>query len=189
MNTFWFVGVTMTTVGYGDYFPKTISGRLFSFIIFIWGIFFISVAFVSLINIIQLSINEQNALNIIKKLLKIKELKDKAAHMITNSLKLHILKKKLKKGETSLKNRIAVLYIDNKLKILGLEFKKVKRVLAQLKDDLDFLQYLVNNIDYLNYILLDIEKNQSVILEKVIVMREEVLKHRNTHNDDSQREE
>lgn len=57
-NTFWFVGVTMTTVGYGDYVPKTLAGRFFSFIICIWGLFFISLGFVSLINLLKLSIPE-----------------------------------------------------------------------------------------------------------------------------------
>ena len=176
----------MTTVGYGDYYPKTISGRLFSFIIFIWGIFFISVAFVSLINIIQLSINEQNALNIIKKLLTIKKLKNKAASMITNALRLKILRKKMINGDSGLRKRVSILIAENRLKTLGLDFKKIKRKLAVLKDDLDFLQYLVNNIDYLNSILVDIEKNQSVILEKVIIMKEQVLKQRSNARRDRQ---
>ena len=58
INTFWFVGVTMTTVGYGDYYPATIAGKFFSFIICIWGLFFISLGFVTLINILKLSHKE-----------------------------------------------------------------------------------------------------------------------------------
>ena len=57
-NVFWFVGVTMTTVGYGDYFPATIAGRLFSFIICIWGLVFISLGFVTLVNVLKLSHKE-----------------------------------------------------------------------------------------------------------------------------------
>lgn len=58
LNTFWFVGVTMTTVGYGDYTPQTVAGRFFSFIICIWGLFFISMGFASLINLLKLSLSE-----------------------------------------------------------------------------------------------------------------------------------
>jgi len=58
INTFWFVGVTMTTVGYGDYYPATLAGKIFSFLICIWGLFFISIGFVSLINLLKLSMNE-----------------------------------------------------------------------------------------------------------------------------------
>lgn len=48
----------MTTVGYGDYTPETVAGRFFSFIICIWGLFFISMGFASLINLLKLSLNE-----------------------------------------------------------------------------------------------------------------------------------
>lgn len=65
INDIWFVSVTMATVGYGDYVPSTILGRCFAFIICLWGIFYISITFVSLINIIKLSINEQNSFNLI----------------------------------------------------------------------------------------------------------------------------
>ena len=176
MNIFWFVGVTMTTVGYGDYYPQTLSGRFFSFIIFIWGIFFISIAFVSLINIIQLSINEQNALSVIKKLVTIKDLKNNAAKLVTYTIRLKVLRNKIEKEGLTFGNNIRLAIIENKLKKLTLRYKRIKRRLVLLKNDLDFVQYLVNNMDYVNFILKDIDKNQSVILEKVIELKEGVLK-------------
>jgi len=55
-------------VGYGDLVPVTFVGRIFSFMICIFGLFFISLGFVSLINIIKLSLKEEGAVNDVKKL-------------------------------------------------------------------------------------------------------------------------
>jgi hypothetical protein len=40
----------MTTVGYGDYFPKTILGRCTIFVTSIWGVFIVSLMVVALTN-------------------------------------------------------------------------------------------------------------------------------------------
>ena len=37
-NSIWFVMVTMVTIGYGDYIPVTVTGRLISFLLSIWGL-------------------------------------------------------------------------------------------------------------------------------------------------------
>jgi voltage-gated potassium channel Kch len=50
INTVWFAIVTMTTVGYGDYFPKSIFGRILAVFTAIWGSFVVSVVVVVLTN-------------------------------------------------------------------------------------------------------------------------------------------
>lgn len=45
VNSFWFVGATMTTVGYGDFYPNTFLGRLIAYLIFLAGLFLISLTF------------------------------------------------------------------------------------------------------------------------------------------------
>ncbi len=52
-NTIWNVLVTMTTVGYGDYFPKTNMGRVIGIIIAFWGVFIVSLFVVSLSNMFE----------------------------------------------------------------------------------------------------------------------------------------
>ena len=47
-NTFWCVIVTMTTVGYGDYFPATFFGRFVGFVACIYGVFVLSLGMVLL---------------------------------------------------------------------------------------------------------------------------------------------
>ena len=43
----------MTTVGYGDYFPRTLLGRFFDVIIAIWGTFIVSMMVVVLTNTLE----------------------------------------------------------------------------------------------------------------------------------------
>lgn len=49
-NTMWNIIITMTTVGYGDFFPRTDLGRLIIFLVCIVGIFVLSVMVVTLTN-------------------------------------------------------------------------------------------------------------------------------------------
>ena len=66
-NAMWYVLVTMTTgsvfyvvniyfvlVGYGDYFVRTIPGRLIAFFICIWGVFVISMMVITLTNLLNM---------------------------------------------------------------------------------------------------------------------------------------
>lgn len=41
--SFWYVMTTITTIGYGDYVPKTVIGKLFALFLYVFGIAFISV--------------------------------------------------------------------------------------------------------------------------------------------------
>lgn len=42
LNCFWFVIITMTTVGYGDYYPRTSMGRMLNLFISLYGICIVS---------------------------------------------------------------------------------------------------------------------------------------------------
>ena len=45
INSFWFVGATMTTIGYGDFYPNTSMGRVIAYSIYLCGLFLISITF------------------------------------------------------------------------------------------------------------------------------------------------
>lgn len=115
----------MATVGYGDYTPNTITGRFFSFIICLWGIFYVSITFVSLINIIKLSVNEQNAFTLIKKLKLYSELRNTASSMITCFIRYSILARKLKK-QGGLALRVKCMLAADRLKTLLIHFRNLK---------------------------------------------------------------
>lgn len=52
-NSFWLTLITMTTVGYGDFFPKSNIGRLVGIIIAFWGVLFVSLFVVTLTNLLE----------------------------------------------------------------------------------------------------------------------------------------
>lgn len=49
-NNIWLVIITMSTVGYGDIYPKSLLGRLITTLIGLWGIFLSSIMVVVLSN-------------------------------------------------------------------------------------------------------------------------------------------
>jgi voltage-gated potassium channel Kch len=67
-SAIWFTVVTMTTVGYGDYFPKTLPGRALVIFLCIWGIFLVSLIVVTLTNMVTLNNAEFKGMNIFLKL-------------------------------------------------------------------------------------------------------------------------
>lgn len=52
-NSFWVTLITMTTVGYGDFYPKSNAGRFVGILIAFWGVLFVSLFVVSLTNLLD----------------------------------------------------------------------------------------------------------------------------------------
>eukprot|EP00335_Anophryoides_haemophila_P000126 CAMPEP_0204821168 /NCGR_PEP_ID=MMETSP1018-20131115/4173_1 /ASSEMBLY_ACC=CAM_ASM_000518 /TAXON_ID=46462 /ORGANISM="Anophryoides haemophila, Strain AH6" /LENGTH=62 /DNA_ID=CAMNT_0051921563 /DNA_START=265 /DNA_END=453 /DNA_ORIENTATION=- len=58
----------MTTVGYGDYYPVTLLGRITIFIVSIWGVFIVSIMVVTMINTLDLNDLEKKAISVLERL-------------------------------------------------------------------------------------------------------------------------
>jgi len=83
-DTMWFSLVTMTTVGYGDIYPKTIIGRIIGVIICTWGVFIVSFFVVTLNNLLVFNGNEEKAYSLLMRLYYKEQLK-KAATLVLGS--------------------------------------------------------------------------------------------------------
>lgn len=57
-NAIWCIIVTMTTVGYGDYYPKTLPGRAIGFFMCIYGVISVSLMVLTLENILKMTFFE-----------------------------------------------------------------------------------------------------------------------------------
>ncbi len=87
-NGFWCIIVTILTVGYGDYYPRTSLGRVIAVVACLWGTFLVSMMVVSLTLSVEFSSQEEQAYIEIKKELEYVELKKLAVMMIKKMNKL-----------------------------------------------------------------------------------------------------
>lgn len=58
----------MTTVGYGDFYPKTYMGRVIGVIVCFWGVLIVSIFVVSLTNLLTLSPAEEKTYSLLLRL-------------------------------------------------------------------------------------------------------------------------
>jgi hypothetical protein len=96
-NTIWCLIITMTTVGYGDYFPSSFLGRIVGIFACTCGIFLISMLIVTISNILELTTIEENVFKIIRRIKLNKEKDEIASKFVTKYLKHMVDSKKKKK--------------------------------------------------------------------------------------------
>ena len=91
LNAAWLTIITMTTTGYGDFYPKTSAARLFSVFSFIIGNVMISLMVVLLSHLTTMTSNEIKAYNTIKKKMAV----DKSTNRAGDVVKAALLYKKI----------------------------------------------------------------------------------------------
>ena len=100
----WNVIITLTTVGYGDYYPKTNFGRFIGIITAFWGVFFVSLFVVALTNTLTLQESELRAFILLNRLFTRNVLKDNACKMIQAKYSIRSEEKK----DTGSQDRIKI---------------------------------------------------------------------------------
>lgn len=99
INSFWFMVVTMMTVGFGDGYPLSHIGRLVALVGCILGTLIVSIMVISLQNTSALTIAEMRVYNEVNRLEKLDEIKEKAAGMLHDIFEIYIINKKMKEIE------------------------------------------------------------------------------------------
>jgi hypothetical protein len=94
----------MTTVGYGDIYPKTTMGRIVGIIIALWGLFLVSIFTVTLSNLFTFSAGEKKAFDLGVRLNLKDELKVSAANVLGSSYKARKAKKIFADDKDAIKN-------------------------------------------------------------------------------------
>lgn len=95
-NCFWFMVVTMMTVGFGDGYPLSHIGRFIALIGCILGTMIVSLMVVSLTNTSALTIAEMRVFNEANRREKLDEIKSKAAILLHHIFEVYILNKRLR---------------------------------------------------------------------------------------------
>lgn len=86
-NALWNIIITITTVGYGDFYTRTDLGRFIIFIVCVLGIFVVSVMVVTLIESLRTTTLESHAITVLERVQLRDILKREAASVITLTAK------------------------------------------------------------------------------------------------------
>lgn len=95
----WNVVITLTSVGYGELYPKTFWGRIVGIIICFWGVFIVSFFVVTVTNMLNFTSMEEKSYNLIIKLLLKQELKKEACDVLSTAFIHRNVKLNPKSGE------------------------------------------------------------------------------------------
>lgn len=200
-NCFWLIIVTMTTVGYGDYYPKSHLGRFVGVLACIVGMLLLSLIVVSLSSISEFSPEEKKAFSKLKKLLADDNVDNKAANVIKTIL---LLRKLVMNNQTrglsriterfilftQLKKELSVYKNDHKIAnsyALPVD-EMLKRLENKLKEDIEKLSKNIKEVNGLDIQLESITKDQENIQEKVkniVSMQEDIAQYLVNLNNDT----
>ena len=100
-NSFWNVIVTMTTVGYGDFFPKTTWGRIVGVLICLWGVVVVSIFVVTITNMLAFDPTEEKTYSLLQRLSYKEELKRQATFVLAAAYKGRSILKKNEKTSSA----------------------------------------------------------------------------------------
>lgn len=166
-NSLWCIFVSITTVGYGDFYPKTHFGRAVLVLSNLVGVYFISMTMYFMTRESILNENEYKAYKLITRLKLREEIKELQANIVYHFLKMSILNKNLKKNELKTKDaenkeynyhkRCVIILIDKvkiKLKLIkSFEFIPIKEQLFDVCERIDSdIKELSKDISYLENI-------------------------------------
>ena len=90
-NSMWLIVLTMTTVGYGDFFPRTHMGRFVIILACFWGIFLVSMMVVTLTISSEFTKGEARAYDILFRLNAKESAKNSAKYVIKSALQLFVI--------------------------------------------------------------------------------------------------
>lgn len=90
----------MTTVGYGDIYPRTTIGRIVYFLCAMFGVVVVSMIVVTVMNMLEMTTTESKAFTVIKRTAIRKDLVNSSSTLISRAMKLHLKIKKRQAIET-----------------------------------------------------------------------------------------
>lgn len=206
-NCFWLIIVTMTTVGYGDYYPRSHLGRFVGVIACILGMLLLSLVVVSLGSISEFTSEEKKAFTRLKKLLADDNLQNKSASVIKTIILLNRIgsisyrlqnknKNKLNNINerfilfTSLKKEISIYNNDYKIAnshALPID-EMLKGLQNKLKEDIQKLSQNIEEVNKVNEDLESITKEQESIhfsMKEIISMQNDIAEYIITINNEN----
>jgi potassium intermediate/small conductance calcium-activated channel subfamily N protein 2 len=180
-NSMWLVIITMCTVGYGDFFPRTHIGRIIIVVACFWGVFLISMMVVTLTESSEFTKSESRAFEILSRLNRKEEAKKTAAKAIYVALKANLYNSKYKTEPDYLRNKkILADHLKRVLEQFRLEQQEwkqwdlpIEEMLRQLTEKLDVdmedLRNKIYSVVEIDHQLQRVEKFQEESLDATTV--------------------
>ena len=166
-NSFWCVFISMTTVAFGDLFPKTYIGRIIIIFATVIGIYFIFMTMTLISQKSILSDTELKAYKLINRLIYRNLLRDVNASIIYHSLKMIQLRKKFKKKNINNQKSYEFEFNAEKKMILDqIELYKIYNEKLKRSDKVQTKDQLIDILEQIEKNIFDIEE-QLIILEKI----------------------
>ncbi|EAR86593.2 small-conductance calcium-activated potassium channel protein (macronuclear) [Tetrahymena thermophila SB210] len=157
-NCMWNIIVTMTTVGYGDYYARTHLGRFIIFFVCIWGVFIVSMMVITLSNTLNITTLEKKAIAVLQRLHLKGQMKHHAAHILTLLAKIGLANRKGKfEGQFKKQTQIRLRKALNEFKIAQRQYRSI--------GDENISEEMGRQFDFLREDLKEIQKKQNALLE------------------------
>ena len=93
-NSMWNIIITISTVGYGDLYARTIPGKIIIFFVCIFGVFVVSLMVVTLTNSLMTTSLENKAIVVLQRIEMKKQIIESAGTVLTIMAKLGLNRKK-----------------------------------------------------------------------------------------------
>ena len=162
-NSLWLVTVTITTVGYGDFFPRTHLGRICIILACFIGVFIVSLTIVTLKKSSEFNYGEQATYDILLRLKIMKKVKLLASKVIYYNIRFWFLKHK------SLDKQNIEHWTEYKSvrenKVRSQQLFKAKRKMLFKRETVDKIDLDYNNMKQKFSVAQDLDKAIDKLLE------------------------
>ena len=195
-NNFWLSIITITSIGYGDEYPRTNLGRIVIFITSLFGMFFLGFLIANISGASQFDSNEGRAFLKMEKILSNENLQHKSAELIKGLLfiRKNVINYKNKLGDktTLLKERMILFckfyndYTNYSNELYVARFyalpmaNLIKSMEYKLYENLSIITKQLDRIDFIDKKLINLEKGQKEIvnsLRNVNLLQDKITKY------------
>lgn len=176
LNDLWYIFITMTTVGYGDLYTKTLFGRFFSIFGCLIGVFIISLSVVCFSNVLDIRGSEDNIFTVIEKSDLIDEKNYYSEHMLYDFMiekKLNEIRHKDKsyrkncdevvRSYTKKIRKVSEMYHHHYSKR---KFNNSNRVNSPFRNIMEYLGFLEDSVKKTREDLDNVVKNLDAVLKE-----------------------
>lgn len=193
-NGFWCIIITMMTVGFGDFYPISILGRLIAVIATFWGTFLVSMMVAALTYVVEFNSQEATAYHNIKSAISEKQYGLNAVILIQNCYRYILQVRKLHDDVTlindpyfrkkkSLKFREMKKAFNDFRNIRAIKEKQsyyselekvMKKLNLNISNEIEKIKMQINVMPEIKYLLKDYQQGQDKLKVKIIELYKEL---------------